>query len=189
MATSTKPRIKLPEVAKTGDVVEIKALIQHVMETGNRRDPDGKQIPRSIIHTFRANFEGQTVFSANWGSGISANPYIAFYFKVPIEVSLDRLLSVRMKLKYYEAGMDRHLSTDIEQSFRMFQQAVIDEYDRMVAEFGLVVIDATRPIEEQQLLMREIVTQTLTGVRKTRIRKWVDLSSTATGSLASMSAP
>ena len=83
MATSTKPRIKLPEVAKTGDVVEIKALIQHVMETGNRRDPDGKQIPRSIIHTFRANFEGQTVFSANWGSGISANPYIAFYFKVP----------------------------------------------------------------------------------------------------------
>ena len=52
MATSTKPRIKLPEVAKTGDIVEIKALIQHIMETGNRRDPDGKQIPRSIINTF-----------------------------------------------------------------------------------------------------------------------------------------
>lgn len=83
MTTPAKPRIKLPETAKTGDIVEIKALIQHVMETGNRRDPDGKPIPRSIIHSFRATFEGQPVFSADWGSGISANPYIAFYLKVP----------------------------------------------------------------------------------------------------------
>ncbi len=83
MATTAKPRIKLPETAKTGEIVEIKALIQHVMETGNRRDPDGRSIPRSIIHTFQAKFEGETIFSADWGSGISANPYIAFYFKVP----------------------------------------------------------------------------------------------------------
>ena len=83
MTAPAKPRIKLPETAKTGEVVEIKALIQHVMETGNRRDPDGKPIRRSIIHTFRATFEGEPVFSADWGSGISANPYVAFYFKVP----------------------------------------------------------------------------------------------------------
>jgi sulfur-oxidizing protein SoxZ len=83
MTAPAKPRIKLPEQAKTGEIVEIKALIQHVMETGNRRTPEGQPIPRSIIHTFRAAFEGETVFSADWGSGISANPYIAFYFKVP----------------------------------------------------------------------------------------------------------
>ena len=83
MATSTKPRIKLPEVAKTGDVVEIKALIQHVMETGNRKNADGTPIPRNIIHTFKANFEGQQVFTAEFGSGIAANPFIAFFMKVP----------------------------------------------------------------------------------------------------------
>jgi sulfur-oxidizing protein SoxZ len=83
MTTPAKPRIKLPDTAKVGEIIEIKALIQHVMETGNRKDANGQPIPRSIIHTFRANFEGETIFSANWGSGISANPYIAFYFKVP----------------------------------------------------------------------------------------------------------
>ena len=83
MTPPSKPRIKLPEQAKAGEIVEIKALIQHVMETGNRRDPEGRQIPRSIIHTFRVTFEGEPVFSADWGSGISANPYIAFTFKVP----------------------------------------------------------------------------------------------------------
>ncbi len=80
---ASKPRIKLPERAATGEIIEIKALIRHVMETGNRRDPNGKVIPRDIIHTFRATYEGQTVFSADWGPGIAANPYIAFYFKVP----------------------------------------------------------------------------------------------------------
>ena len=82
-AASAKPRIKLPDQAKAGDVIEIKALIQHVMETGNRHDPDGHPIPRSIIHTFRVTFDGEPIFSADWGSGISANPYIAFYFRVP----------------------------------------------------------------------------------------------------------
>lgn len=89
MTTAPKPRIKMPDQAKAGEVIEIKALIQHVMETGNRRTPDGHQIPRSIIHTFRVTFEGQPAFSADWGSGISANPYIAFYFKVPGPGSLE----------------------------------------------------------------------------------------------------
>lgn len=81
MASAT--RIKLPDTIKTGDLIEVKALIQHVMETGNRRDADGKPIPRSIIHTFKVTFEGNPVFSADWGSGISANPFIAFHFAVP----------------------------------------------------------------------------------------------------------
>ncbi len=76
-------RIKLPDSIKSGDLIEVKALIQHVMETGNRKDPEGKPIPRSIIHTFKVTFEGQPVFGADWGSGISANPFVAFHFKVP----------------------------------------------------------------------------------------------------------
>jgi dTMP kinase len=75
--------------------------------------------------------------------------------------------------------MDRQLSADIEESFRLFQGAVIAEYDRMVDEFGLVVIDASRSIEEQQVQMRAMVTKALAGARKNRIRRWVDLNSTA----------
>ena len=77
------PRIKLPEVINTGAVIEIKTLATHVMETGNRKDPAGNIVPRDIIHTFTASFEGAEVFSATLGSGIAANPYIAFFMKVP----------------------------------------------------------------------------------------------------------
>ncbi len=85
-------------------------------------------------------------------------------------------------ISYYEAGMDRGLSGDIEESFRLFQGSVVDAYDQMVKEFGLVVIDASRSIEEQQAEMRAIVTKALTGARKTRIRRWVDLHSMAKAS-------
>ena len=80
---ASKPRIKIPERVTTGEIIEIKTLIRHVMETGNRKEPDGTVIPRNIIHTFRASFDGSTVFAADWGSGIAANPYVAFTFKVP----------------------------------------------------------------------------------------------------------
>jgi len=88
-------------------------------------------------------------------------PDVAFYFKVPIEVSLERLLSVRMQLKYYEAGMDLKLSKDFVESFRLFQGRILQEYDKIVEEFGLKVIDATKSIQEQQNEIREIVTQVL----------------------------
>lgn len=81
--TSTKPRIKLPEAVKAGDVIEIKTLITHVMETGHRKDKDGKPIPRDIINTFTARFGDQEVFRAELGPGISANPYISFQMRVP----------------------------------------------------------------------------------------------------------
>ena len=77
------PRIKLPDSAKVGEIVEIKTLATHVMETGNRKDAAGKLISRDIIHTFTATYAGQEVFSATLGSGIAANPYLAFYLKVP----------------------------------------------------------------------------------------------------------
>jgi sulfur-oxidizing protein SoxZ len=78
----TKPRVKLPERAKVGDVIDIKTVATHVMETGNRRDAEGRTIARNIIHTFVAAFEGREVFRAELGSGISANPFISFSMRV-----------------------------------------------------------------------------------------------------------
>lgn len=80
---SFRPRVRLPEHVKVGDVIEVKTLVTHVMETGNRKDGQGRLVPRNIIHTFTATFEGQRVFSAELGSGIAANPYIAFFMRVP----------------------------------------------------------------------------------------------------------
>jgi len=80
---ASKPRVKVPDQIQVGEVVEIKALIQHVMETGNRKDAEGHRIPRNIIHTFMAHYEGELIFRADLGSGISANPYLAFFLKVP----------------------------------------------------------------------------------------------------------
>ena len=69
------------------------------------------------------------------------------------------------------------LTDDIEEGFRIFQGRIIEEYEKMVTEFGLTVIDASLPIEEQQVQMREIVANALAGTKKTRIRKWLDLGS------------
>jgi sulfur-oxidizing protein SoxZ len=80
---SAKPRIKLPDGAKVGDVIEIKTLVQHAMETGQRKDQEGRTIPRNIINSFEARFAGKTVFTAKLHPGISANPYITFFMKVP----------------------------------------------------------------------------------------------------------
>ena len=109
----------------------------------------------------------------------AVRPTIAFYFRISVDIALTRIVGGRDAISYYEAGMDQNLSGDVEESFRLFQGKVIAEYDRMVDEFGLVVIDASRSIEEQQVQMRQIVTTALTGVRKTRIRRWVDLNATA----------
>lgn len=79
----SKPRIRLPEQAKIGEVIEVKTLISHVMETGQRKEADGKPIPRQIINAFSAKFGGTEIFKADLHPGISANPYIAFYLRVP----------------------------------------------------------------------------------------------------------
>ena len=78
-----KARIKLPESAKVGDVIEVKTLISHVMETGQRKDAEGKTVPRSIINLFTATFAGAEVITAELHPGISANPYLSFFMKVP----------------------------------------------------------------------------------------------------------
>ncbi len=78
----SRPRVRLPERAKVGEIIEVKTLISHVMETGQRREGD-KAIPRFIINTFTASYAGTEVFKAELQPGISANPYIAFFIKVP----------------------------------------------------------------------------------------------------------
>lgn len=80
---ASRPRVRLPEKIRAGETIEIKALVTHVMETGNRKDAEGRPIPRNIIHTFTASFEGELIFRADLGPGISANPFLSFTLKVP----------------------------------------------------------------------------------------------------------
>jgi len=87
----------------------------------------------------------------------AVKPTVAFYFRVPLEMAMNRIVGARAGLKHYEAGMDLCLSADIEESFRMFQGKILEEYESMISEFGLQVIDATLPIEVQQEQMRTIV--------------------------------
>ena len=91
----------------------------------------------------------------------AVKPDLAVYFRVPIEVSTERLLARRVKLKFYEAGMDMGWSTNLVESFKMFQGKVLGEYDRLVDEFGLSVVDATGSITDQQRLFRKLVSQHL----------------------------
>jgi sulfur-oxidizing protein SoxZ len=67
--------------AKKGELVEVKALVSHVMETGQRRDSAGKIVPRKILNKFVCTVNGKEVFSADYEPAISANPYIQFKFK------------------------------------------------------------------------------------------------------------
>lgn len=89
-------------------------------------------------------------------------PDMAFYFNVPIDVAISRLLGgTRAQLKYYEAGMDMGLSQDLTESFRIFQSRILTEYDKIVSEYGLTTMDAMKEIEEQQNEMRRLVSQAL----------------------------
>lgn len=84
-------------------------------------------------------------------------PTRAFYFRVPLEVALKRILAGRPKLKWYEAGMDIGLHTDIQESYRLFQSRILDAYEGQVREFGLDVMDATEPVEVQQRRLRRAI--------------------------------
>ena len=81
------------------------------------------------------------------------------YFRVPIDVSLDRLVARRVKLKFYEAGMDLGWSSNPIESFRLFQGKVLDEYDRIVDEYGLEVVSASGSITEQQRFVRSLISR------------------------------
>jgi len=84
-------------------------------------------------------------------------PDITFYFRAPLDVAVNRIISGRPKLKYYEAGMDLGLSYDRTESFRLFQSRILDEYDKMVDSDNFVVLDGTIPVNKLQKQMRDIV--------------------------------
>ena len=69
----------MPKQAKRGEVVEIRIAIQHPMETGFRRDDDGREIPKNVINKLVCRYNGVEVFRAEMGSGVAANPYLDFY--------------------------------------------------------------------------------------------------------------
>src|SRR5205807_6464349 len=98
----------------------------------------------------------------------AVKPTMAFYYRVPLEVSLNRILTGRIELKYYEAGMDLGLSSDPQESFKLFQERIVGEYESRIEEFGLTVMYATLPLPEQQRRMRKIIRPYLHGVRRVR---------------------
>ena len=95
----------------------------------------------------------------------AVRPDLALYFRVPIDVSVDRLLARRVKLKFYESGMDLGWSSNPVESFRLFQGKVLDEYDQLVSEFGLEVVDAGGSITDQQRLVRTLIAQRVAMTR------------------------
>lgn len=95
-----------------------------------------------------------------WVRGIydfAAEPNLTFFFKAPLELCLSRIRTDRLEPKYFEAGMDLRLSLDPRESFRLFQQRLLEQYLWMSTEFSFRVIDATKPIEAQQQVIRRMV--------------------------------
>ncbi|MBN2431861.1 MAG: dTMP kinase [Acidobacteria bacterium] len=88
--------------------------------------------------------------------GFVRKPDITYYFRLPLETALGRILEGRPQLKFFEAGMDIGLSADIFESFRLFQGKVKEHYDRLADEYGFTVVDATLRIPEQQAVVRRI---------------------------------
>lgn len=83
MAKGVKPRVKVPKSASAGEIITIKTLISHKMESGQRKDKDGNKIPRSIINRFTCDFNGQNVIDVQMEPAISTNPYFQFEAVVP----------------------------------------------------------------------------------------------------------
>ena len=95
-----------------------------------------------------------------WVRGIysfASRPDLTFFFKADLEVSLNRILEGRPKLKFFEAGMDLRLSSDPYESFRIFQGRILEQYMAMSAEFHFVVTDANQNVETQQAAVRKLV--------------------------------
>lgn len=89
MAEDIKPRIRVPQTVKKDEVVEIKTLISHIMESGQRRNAQGQVIPRKIVNKFSVAYNGKPVFEAKLEPAISANPYLSFFLKCSESGKLD----------------------------------------------------------------------------------------------------
>ncbi len=80
--SNVRPRIRLPRSASAGEVVQVRTLISHPMETGNRRDQDGNVVPRQIINRFTCEYDGKVVVDCDLGISVAANPFMEFDVKV-----------------------------------------------------------------------------------------------------------
>lgn len=89
----------------------------------------------------------------------AVKPDLVFYFKVPVDIAVERILSGRPKLKYYEAGMDLNLSNDPYESYRIFQSRIIEQYDSLALSEDFTIVDGTMEIEEAQRTLRSQVTK------------------------------
>jgi len=78
-----RPRVRVPRSAEAGEVITIKTLISHPMESGLRKDKQGNTIPRRIINKFEVTFNGELAFGADLEPAVSSNPYFEFQMKVP----------------------------------------------------------------------------------------------------------
>jgi sulfur-oxidizing protein SoxZ len=82
MSDDIKPRLRVPATAKKGEVVEIKTLITHPMESGQRKGDDGKLVPRLIVNSLKVTYNDKLVMDARLEPATAANPYLAFFLKV-----------------------------------------------------------------------------------------------------------
>ena len=82
-------RIQIPKDVRKGELVEVRILIQHAMETGYRRDLNGARVPRNAIHSFACKYNGAEVFRATLSTGIAANPVLRFFFRAVDSGALD----------------------------------------------------------------------------------------------------
>jgi dTMP kinase len=91
--------------------------------------------------------------------GFARRPDVTLYFRLPLDIALARILEGRPRLKYFEAGMDLGLSSDMIESFRLFQGRVREQYEGMAEECDFVSIDATLPVHEQQDQVRRVISE------------------------------
>lgn len=81
--TALRAILTVPASARAGEVIEVRALAQHPMETGYRLGSEGQPLPRDLVRRVEARFEGELVFAADLHAAIAANPYLAFHLRVP----------------------------------------------------------------------------------------------------------
>lgn len=98
-------------------------------------------------------------------------PDITFFFNVPLDVAVARILAGRPTIKYHEAGMDLGLAVDPYESFRIFQRRIGDEYARLSVEHAFTEVDATESIEAQQQRVRAIVADRIDLARYARVSR------------------
>jgi sulfur-oxidizing protein SoxZ len=82
-------RIQVPAQARRGEVIQVRILVQHPMETGYRYDDVGKPIPRNTIRTLSCRYNGEEILRVDMSSGIAANPYLQFFTRAEASGELE----------------------------------------------------------------------------------------------------